>query len=152
MPEPTPDATASEPEPTRVEELPEATPKKNPAASVKEVDQGDARTVPDVEEVQAEQETPEILSGEPILPPPPESACVPIAQLVFMGEGSGTPSQRPLMEDQSVVGAGVSEMLVFLLKWQYAVLTKLIKDPMLTSAVLKQFQDSMKEFYKFVME
>ena len=102
--------------------------------------------------MQADQETPKIPSGEPILPPPPESSCLPDARLVFTGEGPVTPLQRPLTKDQSVVGAGASEMLVLLPKWQYAVPTEQVEDPMLTSAVLKQFQDSMKECYKFAME
>lgn len=52
---------------------------------------------------------------------------------------------QPSTEEQGVASVVPSKILVLPAKSQYLVLTKLVDDPMLISAVLKQFQDNMKE-------
>jgi hypothetical protein len=64
---------------------------------------------------------------------------------------AGTQQQQPTCENQDVAGTSSGGILVSASGWQHAVPTDLIDDPMLTSEILKQFQDSFKDLYKFSM-
>jgi hypothetical protein len=91
----------------------------------------------------------EIPPGEPIVPPSPVSTFLPKARLITAGEVAGTRQQKPSVEETSVVGTSSGGILVTPLKSRYAVSTQLVDDQMLTSNVLKHFQDTFKELYKF---
>ena len=129
----------------RIEELLKSAPEKDLAGSVEETSAGDAMALLEAEATQAGEEAPEIPSGEPILPPPLKSSRLPFARLIFTVEATCTPPRQPSTEEQGVASVVPSKILVLPAKSQYLVLTKLVDDPMLTSAVLKQFQDNMKE-------
>jgi hypothetical protein len=59
------------------------------------------------------------------------------------------PQQQPAPQGQGAASTSSGGILVTPPKWQYAVQHELIEDPMLTSATLKQFQDTFKDLYKF---
>jgi hypothetical protein len=92
---------------------------------------------------------PEIPSGEPILPPPPASTILPIGRLILAGEVTGTRQQQPTSENQDAAGTYSGNLLVSPSGWQHVIPTELIDDLMLTAEVLKNFQDTFKELYKF---
>jgi hypothetical protein len=58
--------------------------------------------------------------------------------------------QQPAPQQHGAVSTSLGGILVTPLKWQYAVMRELIEDPMLTTATLKQFQDTFKDLYKFI--
>jgi hypothetical protein len=92
---------------------------------------------------------PEIPSGKPIVPPPPASTFLPEAILITAVDVVGTPQQRPSVEEAGAASTSAGGILVTPPKSRYAVPTELVDDPMLTSDVLKYFQDTYKELYKF---
>jgi hypothetical protein len=61
------------------------------------------------------------------------------------------PQQQPTSQEQGAASTSSGAILVTTPKWQYAVPLELIEDPMLTSANLKQFQDTFKDLCKFSM-
>jgi hypothetical protein len=102
-------------------------------------------------ETGAKDASPEMLAGEPIVPPPPVGSNLPVARLLTSFKVTGNPQQRPAPGDQGVAGSSSGGVLVTPLKWQYAIPTDLIEDPMLSSLTLTKFQNSFKELYKFSM-
>jgi hypothetical protein len=92
---------------------------------------------------------PEIPSGEPIVPPSPASTFLPEVRLITVSEVADTPQQRPSVEETGAAGTSSCGILVTPPKSRYAVPMELVYDPMLASDVLKHFQDTFKELYKF---
>jgi hypothetical protein len=66
-----------------------------------------------------------------------------------MGEVTEIPQQQPAPQEQGAARTSSGGILVTPPKWQYVIPRELIKDSMLTSATLKQFQDTFKDLYKF---
>jgi hypothetical protein len=62
---------------------------------------------------------------------------------------AGTPQQRPSVEETSVASTSSGGILVTPPKSRYAIPTELVDDPILTADVLKHFQDTFRELYKF---
>jgi hypothetical protein len=92
---------------------------------------------------------PEVPSVEPIVLPPPSSTYLPEARLIVAGEVTGTRQQRPNVEETGTTDAVSRGILVTPPKSRYVVSLELVDDPMLSSDVLKHFQDTFKELYKF---
>jgi hypothetical protein len=138
------------PETTTVVVPPEA--EKTPAPVTTEAEGGDTGAgAVKGDESGAAEPTPEILSSELILPPPPASTFMPEAWLITAGEVAGTHKHQPSAEDAGVVGTSSCKILVTPSGRQYAIPTELVDDPMLTTETLKQFQDLFRELYKFSM-
>jgi hypothetical protein len=91
----------------------------------------------------------EILASEPIVTPPPVSIILLDACLLTSSNVIGKLQQQTAPKDQGAVGPSSEGILVTPLKWQYAILTKLLEDPMLSSVTLTEFQSTFKELYKF---
>jgi hypothetical protein len=91
----------------------------------------------------------EMLTGEPIMHPPPASTNLPEAQLITAGEVAGARQKQPNVEDAKTVGTSTGPILVTPHGWQHVVPTELIDDLMLTNENLKHFQDTFKDLYKF---
>jgi hypothetical protein len=83
------------------------------------------------------------------VPPLPTSTTLHVARLILAGKVAGISQQQPTREHQGVAGTSAKAILVLLPKSKYAIPTKLVDDPMLTSWVLKHFEDIFKELYKF---
>jgi hypothetical protein len=79
----------------------------------------------------------ELPTGEPIESPPLANTHLPEARLITASEGAGA------------AGTSSGGILVSPSGWQHAIPTELIDDPMLASDVLRQFQDTFKDLYKF---
>jgi hypothetical protein len=73
---------------------------------------------------------------------------LPVARLILAGKVTGTPQQQPTCKNQDDAGTS-GNILVSPSGWQHVIPTELIDDTMLTSEVLKNFQDTFKELYKF---
>jgi hypothetical protein len=97
----------------------------------------------------AKDASPEMLAGEHIVPPPPVGSNLPVARLLTSCKVTGNPQHQPAPRDQGAAGSSSGGILVTPPKWQYAILTGLIEDPMLFSATLTEFQNTFKELYKF---
>jgi hypothetical protein len=89
--------------------------------------------------------SPEILAGEPIVTPLLVRIILLDACLFTSSNVIGNPQQRTTPEDQGAAGPSSEGILVTPPKWQYAILTDLIENPMLSSATLTEFQNTFKE-------
>jgi hypothetical protein len=85
-----------------------------------------------------------ILAGEPIVTPPHASTIFLVARLLTSSKVTSNPQQQTAPVDQGAVGPSSKRILVNPLKWQYAIPTDLIEDPMLSSATLTEFQNTFK--------
>lgn len=89
------------------------------------------------EEPKTREASPEILSGEPIVLPPPVGTILHVARLIAECKVTGAPQQQPTTKDQDVEGTLSGNLLVTPPGWQYTVPAELIDDPIPTSEVLK---------------
>jgi hypothetical protein len=62
-----------------------------------------------------------------------------------------TRQQQPTCENQGAAGTSSGGILISPPGWQHAIPMELIDDPILSLEVLKHFQDTFKELYKFSM-
>jgi hypothetical protein len=92
---------------------------------------------------------PQILSVEPIVPPPSVGTNLSMARLITAGEVVGTPQQQRSAEDAGAASTSSGNILITPSGWQHVVLTELTNDPMLTTETLKQFQDSLEIYTGF---
>jgi hypothetical protein len=90
-------------------------------------------------------------TGEHIEMTPSIDNNVPVVCLITSCTGSDNPQQQSAAEDQGAAGPSSGGILVTPPKWQHAIPTELIDDPMLPSATLMEFQTTFKELYKFSM-
>jgi hypothetical protein len=90
-----------------------------------------------------------MLTGEPIVPPPPASTNLPEARVITADEVVGTRQKQPNVEHEETADTSSGPILVTPHGWQHVVPTELIDDPMLTNEILKHFQDTFKDLYKF---
>jgi hypothetical protein len=104
---------------------------------------------PATTKAKGDEPAPEILSGEPIVPPPPASTILPEARLITASKLADTPQQQPNAKEAGAGGTSSCTILVTPSEWQHAVLTELIDNPMMTTETLKHFQDTFKDLYKF---
>jgi hypothetical protein len=73
----------------------------------------------------------------------------PVVRLILADEVASIPQQQPTHKDQDAVGTFSGNILVSPQGWLHVVPIELIDDPMLTSEVLKNFQVTFRELYKF---
>jgi hypothetical protein len=59
------------------------------------------------------------------------------------------PQKQPTPQGQGAMSPSLGGILVTPPKCQYAIPLELIEDPMLTSATVKQFSNTIKDLYKF---
>lgn len=86
---------------------------KTPASITTEAEGCDAgATSVERDEPETAEPAPEILSGEPILPPPPASTILPKARLITAGEVTGTLQQRPSAGDAGAAGTSSCNILI----------------------------------------
>jgi hypothetical protein len=86
----------------------------------------------------------ELPTGEPIESPPLANTHLPEARLITASEGAGIPQQQPNADEAGAAGTSSGGILVSPSGWQHAIPTEL-----LASDVLRQFQDTFKDLYKF---
>jgi hypothetical protein len=122
----------------------------NPTSADIEVDSTGAGDQPGVEgKLVVRDVNPKMLAGEHTETAPSIHNNVPVVCLISRCTSSGNPQQRSAAEGQGAFGPSSGSILVTPPKWQHAIPTELIDDPMLSSVTLMEFQTTFKEFYMF---